>query len=64
MGAQVLIGITTTKFIGVAILAFAPATIFTLYYFRMYIFIVIIGAFNGLMFLPIMLSLIGPAVDK
>jgi len=64
MGAQVLVGITTTKFIGVLVLAFAPATIFTLYYFRMYIFIVIMGAFNGLMFMPVMLSLIGPGVDK
>jgi len=64
MGAQVLVGITTTKFIGVLVLAFAPATIFKLYYFRMYIFIIIMGAFNGLMFLPVMLSLIGPDVDK
>jgi len=64
MGSQVLVGITTTKFLGVTVLAFAPATLFKLYYFRMYIFIVIIGAFNGLMFMPILLSLVGPPPDK
>jgi len=64
MGSQVLVGITTTKFLGVTVLAFAPATLFKLYYFRMYIFIVIIGAFNGLMFMPVLLSLVGPPPDK
>ena len=64
MGSQVLVGITTTKFIGVVVLAFAPSTLFKLYYFRMYLFIIILGAFNGLMFLPVLLSLIGPGMDK
>jgi hypothetical protein len=30
----------------------------------MYLFIIVFGAFNGLMFLPTLLSLIGPAEDK
>ena len=64
MGSSVLTGIATTKFIGVVVLAFAPSTLFRLYYFRMYLFIIIFGAFNGLMFLPTMLSIIGPAEDK
>ena len=64
MGSSVLIGITFTKFIGVIVLAFAKSTLFKLYYFRMYLFIIIWGAFNGLMFLPAVLSWIGPAVDK
>ena len=59
-----MVGITATKFLGVTVLAFAPSTIFKLYYFRMYIFIVIIGAFNGLLFLPVLLSLVGPAPDR
>ena len=64
MGASVLVGITFTKFIGVVVLAFANSTLFKLYYFRMYLFIIVFGAFNGLMFLPAMLSLFGPATDK
>jgi Niemann-Pick C1 protein len=64
MGSSVLVGIATTKFIGVIVLAFAPSTLFRLYYFRMYLFIIIFGAFNGLMFLPTILSLVGPETDK
>lgn len=64
MGASVLVGITFTKFIGVVVLAFANSTLFKLYYFRMYLFIIVFGAFNGLMFLPAMLSMIGPDTDK
>lgn len=64
MGSSVLVGIATTKFIGVVVLAFAPSTLFRLYYFRMYLFIIILGAFNGLMFLPSLLALMGPEADK
>ena len=63
MGSTVLVGITFTKFIGVIVLAFASSTLFKLYYFRMYLFIIILGAFNGLMVLPVLLSLIGPDAD-
>jgi len=64
MGSSVVVGIASTKCLGVLVLAFAPSTLFQLYYFRMYIFIIIIGVFNGLMFLPVVLSLIGPAADN
>ena len=64
MGSSVLVGIATTKFIGVIVLAFAPSTLFKLYYFRMYLLIIIFGAFNGMMFLPTILSLYGPMEDK
>ena len=64
MGSSVVVGIATTKFIGVIVLAFAPSTLFQLYYFRMYFLIIVFGAFNGLMFLPTILSLIGPKEDK
>lgn len=60
MGSSVVVGIMSTKFLGVLVLAFAPSTLFRLYYFRMYMFIIVLGAFNGLMFLPIVLSWIGP----
>lgn len=60
MGSSVLVGITTTKFLGVSVLAFAPSPIFTLYYFRMYMAIIVLGSFHGLVILPLVLSLIGP----
>jgi len=64
LGSSVLVGIATTKFIGVVVLAFAPSTLFNLYYFRMYLMIILFGAFNGLMFLPVLLSLCGPGQSK
>jgi len=64
MGSSVVVGIASTKFLGVMVLAFAPSTLFKLYYFRMYMFIIVLGVFNGLFFLPVLLSLIGPAPDE
>jgi len=64
MGASVLVGIATTKFIGVIVLVIAPSTLFRLYYFRMYLFIIVFGVFNGMFFLPTVLTLIGPSEDK
>lgn len=61
IGSSVVTGIAVTKMLGVSVLAFAPSTLFRLYYFRMYLFIILLGVFNGLMFLPILLSLIGPS---
>ena len=60
MGSSILVGIASTKLIGVLVLAFAPSNIFKLYYFRMYLFIIVLGIFNGLMFLPLLLRWIGP----
>lgn len=64
MGSSVIVGIASTKFIGVCVLAFAPSTLFQLYYFRMYLSIIILGVFNGLFFLPVMLSIMGPGTDE
>jgi len=64
MGSSVVVGIASTKCLGVLVLAFAPSTLFKLYYFRMYIFIIIIGVFNGLCYLPVMLSICGPGPDE
>ena len=41
MGSSILVGIGSTKFIGVLVLGFAPSTLFRLYYFRMYLFIIV-----------------------
>jgi Niemann-Pick C1 protein len=59
-GSAVFIGIGLTKFAGVIVLALAASTIFRLYYFRMYLGIVLLGIFNGLVLLPILLYRFGP----
>ena len=58
--SSVFIGIGLTKFVGVLVLAFAKSTLFRLYYFRMYLGIVLLGLFNGLVLLPIILYKFGP----
>lgn len=64
MGSSVVVGIASTKFLGIMVLAFAPSTLFKLYYFRMYLLIIVLGVFNGLFFLPVILSWIGPPTDE
>jgi len=60
VGAAVFCGITATKLVGVAVLAFAKTAIFQVYFFKFYLALVVLGAAHGLIFLPVILSTIGP----
>ncbi len=58
-GASVVSGIMLTKVVGVAVLAFAQTQIFEVYYFRLYLALVVLGAAHGLVLLPVLLCLVG-----
>jgi len=60
VGASVLSGITLTKLVGVAVLAWAQTQIFEIYYFRMYCALVGTAAAHSLVLLPVLLALVGP----
>ena len=59
VGGSVFSGITVTKFLGVAVLAFTRSKIFEVYYFRVWLALVVWAALHALVFLPVGLSLVG-----
>lgn len=59
VGGSVFSGITITKFLGVAVLAFTRSKIFEVYYFRIWLALVILASSHALVFLPVALSIFG-----
>ncbi|KAL2353498.1 patched family-domain-containing protein [Cryomyces antarcticus] len=59
VGSSVVSGITITKFLGVAVLAFTRSKIFEIYYFRIWLALVVFASTHALVFLPVALSLFG-----
>jgi Niemann-Pick C1 protein len=63
-GASVFAGIAMTKLLGVSILAAAPSKIFQIFFFRMYLMLVLLASFHGLVVLPVLLSLVGGGKER
>ena len=56
---QVFCGVIMIKFLGVIVLLFAKTQLIEIYYFRMYMYMVVVGALHGLVLLPVILSYVG-----
>ncbi|OBA19635.1 multidrug efflux transporter AcrB transmembrane domain-containing protein [Metschnikowia bicuspidata var. bicuspidata NRRL YB-4993] len=59
VGGSVLGGITMTKLIGIAVLAYTQSQIFEVFYFRMWLSLVVVASTHALVLLPILLSIFG-----
>ena len=64
VGTSVVEGITLTKVTGVVVLAFATSAVFSIYYFRMYLLIVLLGVSHGCVWLPVLLSVAGSEAQQ
>jgi len=59
VASSVISGITITKVLGVATLAFTRSKIFEIYYFRVWVALVLWASTHALVLLPVLLSLFG-----
>ncbi|XP_051021046.1 NPC1-like intracellular cholesterol transporter 1 [Acomys russatus] len=64
MGSAVFAGVAMTNFPGILILGFAQAQLIQIFFFRLNLLITLLGLFHGLVFLPVVLSYLGPDVNQ
>ncbi|KAM9516690.1 NPC1-like intracellular cholesterol transporter 1 [Guaruba guarouba] len=60
MGSKVVAGVAMTNLPGIVVLAFARAQLIQVFFFRLNLLITLLGLLHGLLFLPVLLSYMGP----
>uniref|UniRef100_A0A8C9Q430 NPC1 like intracellular cholesterol transporter 1 n=1 Tax=Spermophilus dauricus TaxID=99837 RepID=A0A8C9Q430_SPEDA len=63
MGSAVFAGVAMTNLPGILILGFADAQLIQIFFFRLNLLITLMGMLHGLVFLPVILSYVGPDVN-
>ncbi|KAG1930943.1 NPC1-like intracellular cholesterol transporter 1 [Pimephales promelas] len=64
MGSAVFAGVAMTNLPGIIVLAFAKAQLIQIFFFRLNLVITLLGMAHGLIFLPVLLSFLGPGVNN
>ncbi|CCH61138.1 hypothetical protein TBLA_0E00770 [Henningerozyma blattae CBS 6284] len=59
VGYSVILGIVLTKIVGICVLAFTNSKMLDLFFFKMWLFFIIIAAFHSLILFPTLLSVFG-----
>ncbi|XP_057588201.1 NPC1-like intracellular cholesterol transporter 1 isoform X2 [Hippopotamus amphibius kiboko] len=63
MGSAVFAGVAMTNLPGILILGLAKAQLIQIFFFRLNLLITLLGLLHGLVFLPVILSYVGPDVN-
>ncbi|XP_004676600.1 PREDICTED: Niemann-Pick C1-like protein 1 [Condylura cristata] len=63
MGSAVFAGVAMTNLPGILILGLAKAQLIQIFFFRLNLLITLLGLLHGLVFLPVILSYLGPDVN-